>query len=340
MITLSLDKLHITAPDVSSDAGLGISLQRTLRIPDDGSSYPLPPGMGRFPIRLIDGLHGTVPDRWLEHGGVVVPMYQSEALWLHFANQWSDYPFALKVGAGKINAITGEPWRDGLSHAPQDYLVVPPQSWLDGFCVAKGMIRQFVAMPLGSGYSAEEQLTGSAEFGGLQLVAYPMKRSRWTILKAQRVSATPDIDVPAFLKLDAVSAIASMGLAPGGLMRQNVLDDPYGLDAWDLTAPSRCFIHLVNSLVWRALTGEMPPHPPFTAADYSARGLPWFDMYSEGPALSGSDILANLESVADMGRRKGEVPLPENESVTDLNVIRLRASPTRGVVREGLSHES
>ena len=32
------------------------------------------------------------------------------------------------------------------------------------------MIRQFVAMPLGAGYTAEEQITGEAEHGGLQIV--------------------------------------------------------------------------------------------------------------------------------------------------------------------------
>ncbi len=30
-------------------------------------------------------------------------------------------------------------------------------------------------MPLGDGYTAEEQLTGKAEHGGVQIVVYPMK---------------------------------------------------------------------------------------------------------------------------------------------------------------------
>ena len=85
------------------------------------------------------------------------------------------YPFAVKVATGKICAITGEAWVDHLNRDPQDYVVVPEQPWLDGYCVEKGVIRQFVAMPLGEGYSAEEQLTGAALHGGLQIVAYPMK---------------------------------------------------------------------------------------------------------------------------------------------------------------------
>ena len=52
----------------------------------------------------------------------------------------------------------------------------PEQPWLDGFCVDKGVIRQFVAMPLGGGYTAEEQVTGKTEYGGLQILVHPMRR--------------------------------------------------------------------------------------------------------------------------------------------------------------------
>jgi hypothetical protein len=62
-----------------------------------------------------------------------------------------------------------------LSRNPQDYLVVPKQPWLDGYCVEIGVIRQSVAMPLGQGFSIEEQLTGEAEFGGLQLEVFPIR---------------------------------------------------------------------------------------------------------------------------------------------------------------------
>ena len=82
------------------------------------------------------------------------PMYQAEAMWI---NLDGEYPMAVKVAAGKIDALTGENWNNELSKRPQDYLVVPEQPWLDGFCVGEGLIRQFVAMPLGEGYSAEEQ---------------------------------------------------------------------------------------------------------------------------------------------------------------------------------------
>lgn len=152
----------------------------SMRIPDDGRAYPLPPGLGSFPLMHIDDYASRIPREWLDRGGVLMPMWQSEALWLKFESSFvesrgADYPFAIKVATGKINAITGENWRHGLSRNPQDYMVAPEQPWLDGYCVEKGIIRQFVAMPLGEGYTVEEQINGKAEFGGLQIEVFPMR---------------------------------------------------------------------------------------------------------------------------------------------------------------------
>ena len=51
---------------------------------------------------------------------------------------------------------------------------------------AKDVVRQFVAMPLGSGYSVEEQITGKAEHGGLQILVYPMKKERYEPIRRAR----------------------------------------------------------------------------------------------------------------------------------------------------------
>ncbi len=70
---------------------------------------------------------------------------------------------------------------------------------------------------------------------------------------------------------------AYMVLAPGGRMRQEIYEDPFKLSDWDMDQKSRCFVHLANSLVWRAITGNAPPTVPFTAKEYNDHGLPWFD---------------------------------------------------------------
>jgi len=327
MIELKKDGLTFTFPDVHKDAQFSVDFQRTLRIPDDGSTYPLPPGLGRFPLAHVDDFASTVPESWIRHAGVMLPMYQSEAMWLMFNG---DYPMAIKVATGKINAVTGDDWSDGLHAKPQDYMVAPTQPWLDGYCVEKGYIRQFVAMPLGAGYTAEEQITGEAEFGGIQVIVYPMKAEAWERYEEPMLS---DSLIMACLS----PASPEMGLAPGGRMRQEIFDDPHGIDVWDREHASRCFVHIANSLAWEAITGKKPPTTPPTAKRYSQAGLPWFDFYrDDASAVDGSKKLDGLKSVVEIGVEKGDVPLPENESATPKTIVQLRAGLKKGQVREGV----
>ena len=51
MIALENDRLVFRFPEVHEEAGCSIEFQRTLRIPDDGTDYPLPPGLGNFLLR-------------------------------------------------------------------------------------------------------------------------------------------------------------------------------------------------------------------------------------------------------------------------------------------------
>ena len=322
-VYLDRDTLAFHAEDVHPHARFTLEFQRTLRIPDDGRDYPLPPGFGRFPLRHVEDHAARLPDSWVARGGVMLPMYQAEAMWIAFSG--SGYPFAVKIAAGKINAITGEAWSQTLDGAPQDYVVLPKQPWLDGFCVGKGLVRQFVAMPLGAGYSAEEQLTGLAEHGGIQIVVYPAERQVYERLQAKRAKRSRLFACYRDTAMDmAEPAAVSMALAPGGLMRQQIYDDPHGLSAWDQSQSSRCFVHLLNSAQWQAVTGKPTPTKPPTAQDYTKAGLPWFSYYDESArALGGSRKLAGLDSVAAKGVKKGEKPLPENDPVKPKRVFSL-----------------
>jgi hypothetical protein len=150
-----------------------ISFQRTLRIPDDGKIYPLPPSLGTFPVMRVDDYLDKVPEEWKSHGGIFLPMYQREAMWLKFDLANKDAPKAIKIAVGKVNAITGETWNNSLSK--QDYVIAGQQPWLDGINGGDGMIKQFVAMPLGGGYTVEAQVTGEEKFGGLQIMTFESK---------------------------------------------------------------------------------------------------------------------------------------------------------------------
>lgn len=445
MIELIKDRLQFSFPKVHPQARMGISFKRTLRIPDDGNSYPLPPGFKNFPLRHVDDFGARVPADWNEHGGVMMPMYQSEAMWVNF--NAGEYPFAVKIAAGKINAVTGEDWENGLNDDPQDYMQIPQQPWLDGFCVEKGVVRQFVAMPLGEGYTAEEQLTGKAEFGGLQIIVYPMKREVYEEYESKRIAkeearrreeearrrdeeARRKMEAHKYRSLLEQSAVlrgktialsecrkriqerlleierhliseeyrpsepyrdamrergalmaeearlsadagrlverlrgmerevdsmqlhtdafvidpdqsemlccscfmepsSAMGMAPGGKMSQEIYEDEYGLDVWDVENSSRCFVHLANSEMWQIITGSLPLHRAPTFWDYQKNGLPWFDYYSDGEAVEGSDTLKKLKSVKQTGDDKGETPLPENIPARIENVVHLGKTKRR-----------
>ena len=84
MITLNDNALQFRFPEVHDDARCSIEFQRTLRIPDDDKVYPLPPGLGRFPMRHLDDYARRLPDAWRRRGGVILPMHQAEALWVNF----------------------------------------------------------------------------------------------------------------------------------------------------------------------------------------------------------------------------------------------------------------
>jgi len=340
MIELRHDSLIFTFPEVHPEARLQIDFQRTLRIPDDGRTHYLPPGLGHFPLRHVDDFAGRVPSTWIEHGGVMLPMYQAEAMWLYFDTEyidghWAPYPFAIKIATGKMDAVTGEEWRPGLRKRPQNYVVAPEQPWLDGYSVEKGVIRQFVAMPLGAGYTAEEQLTGAAEHGGIQIAVHPMKREVFEERFPKRRKRV-QTEIMRAAPAAPLQSMSEMGLAPGGRLRQEIYRDPFRIKDWDRENTSRCFVHIASSMVWRAITGANPPTPPPTAEEYTRRGLPWFDYYdADAKALAGAAKLKGMKSVHEMGAEKGDKPLPENEEVTAETVVQIRKNMKEDQVREG-----
>lgn len=320
--------LIFSFPEVHAEARFNLNFQRTLRIPDDGKMYPLPPGLGTFPVKHVDDFKNRVPAKWAERGGLMIPMFQSEALWIHFqaqhgSNRTGAYPVAIRIATGKVSAVTGEPWKVGFNEG--DYLVAPPQPWLDGYVVEEGVIRQFVAAPLGWGFSAEEQLTGT-EHGGIQIEIIPMKAEvyerrfpkRESILRTQSLNYNNICEGAATMDFAPIACAASadMGLAPGGKMTQQIHEDPFDFEDWDVSKRTRTFIHLANSLVWKGITKHDPPHPPPTAKDYTGHGLPWFEHYTDNAkTLVGTGKLAAMKSVMAMGFQKGIGILPENESV-------------------------
>ncbi|AKN74312.1 membrane protein [Streptomyces sp. PBH53] len=165
-------RVRIDGNTLRLPGGVAVRFVRTLRLPESGT-HPLPPGLGEFPVRRVADHADRVPERMRARGGVLLPVYLREAMWLSFAG--TTEPAALQVGVGKVCAVSGEPWRDRLSRRPQNYVVLPRQPWLDGINSGTGTVRQFVAVPLGLGATVEGQVTGEEVWGGVQLRSFPLK---------------------------------------------------------------------------------------------------------------------------------------------------------------------
>lgn len=290
-VRLDGDAIHV-------GARFSVAFQRTLRIPDDGRTYPLPPGLGRLPVHRADDYANRVPDHWRAADAFFVPMSAREALWLAFsAAEWK--PNAVKVGAGGINAITGERWRNGLHVSPQDYIVCPEQPWLDGINAGGGEIRQFVAMPLGAGYTIEGQLTGVEEVGGVRIAVFEPKPGRFPDAPPPRRQTRGEA-------VQSSPAGGTMGLAAGGRMTQKIYPDPYGLDTWDQNTASMVDVYMVNGEQYRAITGCTPPPVPIDANTYTRYGLPWFALYDEAKGtLDGTEPLSRVKSTGGLDRERG-----------------------------------
>lgn len=133
---------------------LEISFQRTIRMPDDNKLHQLPGSLGDIRIFNVEEYRDRLPQHIRDCGGLFLPMWQREAMWINFqsSSSVSGMHWAIRVFAGKINAISGfsmdskKPGKRS-GEPQQDYVVIPGQRWLDGICVAPGVVRQFVAMP-------------------------------------------------------------------------------------------------------------------------------------------------------------------------------------------------
>ena len=135
---------------------LEITFHRTVRVPDGRQPSNLPPSLGRIELYPVSKYAERCPKNW-EPQGYFMALHDTEAMWMSFTPQ---HPVALLVGAGGINALNGE--KLGTTLAKDNYVVAPPQPWLDGWKDTDGTVYQFVATPYkkGKGISVAEQLMG------------------------------------------------------------------------------------------------------------------------------------------------------------------------------------
>lgn len=107
-----------------------------------------------------------------------------------------------------------------------------------------------------------------------------------------------------------------MGVAAGGKMKQKIYPDPHGIDTWDEENYGRVYVHIVNSMMYREITGKEPPPTPVTAKTYTQYSLPWFDLYDDKMGdISASEVLKKVKTVKEMDEEKGFTSQQDDKSI-------------------------
>jgi len=250
MLYLDKDGLCIHFPDVHAEARCHINFHL-----DD---HPEPSTLqtlfhnDRVPLFHIDDYAGVLPGAWVKRGGLIAPVRPGQKLRISLAGH---YPFAIKVATGKVNAINGAPWSDFLNFDQQDYLVSSYQYTFSGFRRPDGAIHQFVVSPMGVGATIEEEVTGTAEFGGIQLMAYPLSAAAYQKSRSETrfsINLSPEAE-------DRIKAspLKPLGLAASEPVQEElVLVDDYSPQDWDTRQSRRCFIHLLDRDDFLRITGR------------------------------------------------------------------------------------
>ena len=144
--------------------------------------------------------------------------------------------FGVRVFTGALNAVSGQKFSTPAerSSCSQDHVVIPFQTRLDGFRHTSGQqIKEFAAMPMGSGYSVESQLS-SEEVGGLQLYVAPRFAKD---VKFTRLAAADGVLEP--LQLSLMRSPRELDLAPGIALRMSENGKTTYVAPWDWESKSR-----------------------------------------------------------------------------------------------------
>ena len=258
--------LCFSFPDLHREARVNVALRRTYRVVADGEPHERNGAEASIQLRHVDDFADKVPKLWRDQGGVMAPLHGAEALRVVFSGR---YPFAIKIAAGRINALTLESWSNELHDNPQDYLVVPQTKSVDGFLVNDGLVRQFVA-PLDD----DTFMDRDAEMrGGMQIIAYPLRRELYERLEdtsGERdapSSGEPESDQQLETQESPIIAASN----PRGFITQAFEPDLFGIDAWNQEHSNRCFIHIASARSWFSITGENSPTGPFSPSDSFGR---------------------------------------------------------------------
>jgi len=344
-IDFYIDSMYSSGMRIANN--LEVTFHRTVRVKDGRTPANLPPSLGRMALYSVAKYRKNCPDDWADDA-CFMALHDHEAMWMSFSV--SGRPVALLVGAGGINALTGE--KLGTVLAKDNYLVAPPQPWLDGWKDQDGTVYQFVATPYqkGNGITVAEQLIGEESKTGALGIAvfdvtdgatlkgyhsYPgevygggaydsmVQSSCYAKSHGTKPQLTASLNGPVKRALGPTrSAVmdCEMGIGRGGKIFQKIYPDPHGLEVWQPKPTAVFAVYLVNAQVAEEITGEKVANPS-SQETYAGN---WFELKDQELGdVAGSGKFSGLKSAAfpgDTANVKEEKEVTEHQSVAGESV--------------------
>lgn len=237
-------------------SGLRVQFTRTFRVTD---GLPLTAHhFGSPSVYNVDPSRQALPADVLARGGVLIPTYPWEALYIHLD---SDAPVALQISYQGRCALTGNSLSRRLRHRHRNYVVVPFHRHITGAAAANHSTLQFSVGCVTNDLQFRASHEVTHRITGLQLQVWNLNdtaRQRWSNGSGSTHHAT-SVDTP---------------LAPPRPQSISSRD-------WSTAPLARVWIHLVDPVLWPAITGSLPPASPISSSDYFTHGLPWLPAFDE-----------------------------------------------------------
>lgn len=292
---------------------VSVTFHRTVRVANGRTPAALPPSLGHRILHSVKQYRANCPAEWADDS-YFMSLHDTEAMWMGFHSRSG--PVAMLIGCGGINALTGE--KLGTVLAEGNYLVAPPQPWLDGWKGEDGNVYQFVATPhkKGDGITVGEQLIGKeSKTGAIGIAVFEPKQPIHSLqsdpsefiwgggegCSVQSFSYNSNLSFgsssistkSAKITRSAVS-VSEMGIGKGGKITQKIYPDPHGIEVWK-SAPSAVFaVYLVDAATAAEITGETV-HTPAVSESYTG---PWFGLKDEQlPDVAGTAKFDTLKPV-------------------------------------------
>ena len=209
----------------------------------------------------------------------LMPMNASDPFLIRFT---ANYPFALKLTVGNLDAVTAETPLAGLQKEPRNYLVVSGE-----LMAGRGVKERSFVLTLDTGCVVTSEFFAGQKIGRIDLQICPLHmESYFSEGVAHSIPPTLREYFAWFVYGPSLNARWAEMERMDKRQRSECLTDEFGaillgrkfedefdpqlieeltdlreVADWDQTHSKCCSVHVCNSSVWRQITGTNPPQP-------------------------------------------------------------------------------